>query len=258
MTTVSASSARPALSVVVPTYQRPEPLARALQSARAAFSGALELLVVDDCPDGSGFAIARAHGARYVHKAGCDRGLSASRNIGLALARGSCLSFLDDDDCFAPGALDALVTAARSSGGLAYGDHGLFAGEARREIELSSVTIDDLMVCNRIPVGSYVIDRSAVCVRFDERLRSHEDWDFLLSHAARVGFQHVPGVAVWIDKTDNATTSMQARRRATFWLDFLSIYARFPAPALARARSEMLGKLGLSVDAGLLAFEDRI
>lgn len=252
---------QPELSLIVPTYRRPALLARALDSARTASTrpaAQLELIVVDDCPEGSGFEAARAHGARYLAKAGIDRGLSASRNLGIALARGRCLAFLDDDDQFVPGALDALLDAALAGGGLVYGDHELFDAQRRQAVDLSALTLDELLVCNRIPVGSYVLPRAALQQPFDPKLRSHEDWEFLLAHAQRVGLRHVPGVVARIDKTDNASHSMQARRRSLFWLDFLSIYARFPAPHLSEARSRMLQQLGLQVPAALLDFEDRV
>lgn len=249
----------PLLSVIVPTYRRPEALAQALASARAASMRPLELIVVDDCPEGSGFAPARAAGARYLHKAGQDRGLSASRNLGLDLARGQVLAFLDDDDRLVPGALDPLVDVALARGLLAFGDHGFTVqGAPVKEVKLAGLQAEHLLVCNQIPVGSYVLPRAALVRRFDPRLRSHEDWEFLLAHAQAHGLHHVPGVVAWIDKTDNAAGSMQARRRQLFWLDFLSIYARFPAPQLAAARARMLQSLGVALPEDMLRVDDVI
>jgi GalNAc5-diNAcBac-PP-undecaprenol beta-1,3-glucosyltransferase len=253
----------PALSVIVPTYRRPEALARALASARAACSEAMELIVIDDSPDGEGFAPAQAHRARYLNKGGQSRGLSASRNLGLQLASAPVLGFLDDDDHFALDGLQALLSAARREGGIVFGDHGAYNHQARQVMDRSGITLQDLLVCNRLPVGSYLMPRAAVVQPFDERLRSHEDWDFLLAHATRSGLTHVPGVVAWIDKTHNQgqTTeqaSMQARRRSLFWLDFMCIYARYPALELSEPRSAMLRSLGMDVPASLLAFEDSV
>jgi len=77
-----------------------------------------ELLLVDDgSTDGSG-AIARALAAehagriRYLtHPGGGNRGMSASRNLGVAHARGRYVAFLDADDVWLPSALAGQVAA---------------------------------------------------------------------------------------------------------------------------------------------------
>ncbi|MBL8304738.1 MAG: glycosyltransferase [Ideonella sp.] len=246
----------PELTLIVPTYRRPDKLARALESVPGAIGHAHEVLVIDDCPDASGFEAARRHGARYVHKAGIDRGQSFSRNLGLLLARGRRIAFLDDDDFFLPGGLDRLLDAS-TDGRIVFGDYGAFNSEARTDISLAGVTMDVLLVCNQIPVGAFVLERSVLTRPFDVRMRSHEDWDFLLSNAGS-GLRHVPGTVVMIDKTENLSTSTEARRRGHFWLDFLSIYARFPAPHLGEQRAEMMKKLGIGMPEGSMGFEDQI
>jgi glycosyltransferase involved in cell wall biosynthesis len=83
---------------VIPTYQRRDLVEDAVRSVLSQTYGDFELLVVDDgSTDGTGEALADL---------GCDlryhwqpnRGLSAARNAGVALARGSIVAFLDSDD----------------------------------------------------------------------------------------------------------------------------------------------------------------
>ncbi len=255
--------AQPFVTFVVPTYRRPEKLERALASISVAISlsgdQTHETIVVDDCPDGSAFAVARRFNAQYVHKAGRDRGLSASRNIGMLMARGQFLCFLDDDDFFLPQGVGRLLNAAQDGGAaIVFGDYQAFNTEARAEISLASINLDSLLVCNQIPVGAYVLSKARVFSNFDTRMRSHEDWDFLLSHVLQGCLQHVPGAVVVIDKTENHTTSNQARRRKLFWLDFLSVYARFPASHLSQHRAQMLASLGIEIPESLMQFDDEI
>jgi glycosyltransferase involved in cell wall biosynthesis len=81
-----------------------------------------ELLLVDDgSADGSG-AIARAfadeHAGRIrylTHPGGVNRGMSASRNLGVAHARGRYVAFLDADDVWLPSALARQVAALDAS-----------------------------------------------------------------------------------------------------------------------------------------------
>lgn len=248
----------PLLSVVVPTYRRPQTLQRALQSLPAACSAPHELIVIDDDPEGSGFEPARAAGARYLNKAGIERGLSSSRNLGIDLARGRYLAFLDDDDFYLPQGLDRLLSRADEAR-LVFADYTSFTADARQHHDLSALTPEHLLVCNHIPVGSYLVPRGALCRPFDTRLRSHEDWDFLLAHRERLALTHVPGEpVVAIDKTRNQSDSMQARRRHLFWLDFLAIYAHYPAEHLATQRALMLQSLGVAIPGELLRVADQI
>ncbi len=250
---------QPLISVIIPTYQRPEKLTRALSSIAAATTQGCEVIVIDDCKEGSGFAPARLAGARYMNKAGVNRGLSASRNLGLDLATGSYVVFLDDDDYFAPQGLDLLFQCAvENNAALTYGDYATFNQQMLTQVSLTGITLDAMLVCNRIPVGAYLLHRASVSRRFDERLRSHEDWEFILDLFDRVRTAYVPQTVAMIDKTENESTSMQARRQSHFWLDFLSIYARFPAQHLALARSNMLQSLGIVIPEAMLGFLDEI
>ena len=71
-----------------------------------------ELILVDDGSTDASTAIAKAWAAgdpariRYVeHDGHQNRGMSASRNLGVALARGTYVAFLDCDDVWLPSAL---------------------------------------------------------------------------------------------------------------------------------------------------------
>jgi GalNAc5-diNAcBac-PP-undecaprenol beta-1,3-glucosyltransferase len=246
------------VSVVVPTYQRPEKLARALTSIGSACNATHEVIVVDDCPQGSGFEVAKRFNARYLFKAGAQRGLSQSRNLGLTLATGRYIAFLDDDDFLSPGGVDLMLAAITGTTSFVFGDFSnLFAAEKVRT-DLTLLTHDHLLICNQIPVGAYLMDRAMVARNFDTHMRSHEDWDFLLCNMDWDRTVHVPHEVVTIDKTENHDTSMQARRSQHFWLDFMSIYARHPAPHVKTHRRNMLLSLGIAIDEKMLALADTI
>jgi glycosyltransferase involved in cell wall biosynthesis len=90
---------RPALSVVVPTRDRPAALGRCLGALACQTAPSLEIVVVDDASRDAGAvrdAIARAcPTARVVP--GPGRGPAAARNAGVRAARGSIVCFTDDD-----------------------------------------------------------------------------------------------------------------------------------------------------------------
>lgn len=106
----------PLVSIVIPTFRRPEALAHALASALAQNLGDLtaEIVVVDNDPGGSAHPILPSSSVapvRYVHAP--EPGVANARNAGVAAARGALIAFLDDDEIAPPGWLMAMVEVQR-------------------------------------------------------------------------------------------------------------------------------------------------
>ena len=235
------------ISIIIPCFNRGEKLTRAVASIPSACSVPHETILIDDCPQASGFSTAKEYGARYFYKAELEQGVSNSRNIGVTLARGRYLAFLDDDDFFQASGLDFLYQALSRGVGFSYGNYACLHPQKSVSRSLGGLTRDDLLVSNQIPVGSYLIEKSMVKYPFDERLKSHEDWDFILGNVEWSRSCHVDREIVVIDKTENRTTSREAGRRNKFWLDFLSLYAKYPAPHLLPQRKQKLLEVGVNV-----------
>jgi len=111
------------ISVVTPTFNRPEPLARALASllAQRGFEELeVELIVVDNSSDRNAkpAVAALAQDAPFpLHYVSEPRpGVANARNAGVAAATGRWIAFLDDDEEAAPDWLAALVRVARETG----------------------------------------------------------------------------------------------------------------------------------------------
>ena len=93
----------PTVSVITPTYNRPELLEQAIRSMLAQTFGDFEMLVVDDGSQVSAQAVVEGFGdarVRYIRQRHAGR--SAARNSGLKAARGEFIAFLDDDDLYHP------------------------------------------------------------------------------------------------------------------------------------------------------------
>lgn len=100
----------PLVSVIIPVYRRKELILRALGSLCASSYRNLEILVMDDgSHDGTLEAVqkAAASDSRIRGTALEHRGISASRNAGLDLARGEYLFFMDSDDLIHPDLIKA-------------------------------------------------------------------------------------------------------------------------------------------------------
>ncbi len=101
----------PLLSVVIPTWNRARLVCEAVESALSQRLGQVEVIVVDDgSTDGTADVLTRNFGSRIsLLRLPSRRGVSAARNAGVRLATGELLAFLDSDDLWLPGKLDAEV-----------------------------------------------------------------------------------------------------------------------------------------------------
>ena len=100
---------KPLLSVVIPTWNRAHVVCEAVESALAQRHRAVEVIVVDDAStDNTGELLKSTFGARiHVLRLAFRRGPGAARNAGALFACGEFVAFLDSDDVWLPGKLDA-------------------------------------------------------------------------------------------------------------------------------------------------------
>lgn len=101
--------ASPLLSVVIPSWNRAHIVCEAIESALSQRTGRVEVIVVDDgSTDNTGSVLAQRFGSQVrLLRLPRRRGPGAARNAGIRLASGELLAFLDSDDLWLPGKLDA-------------------------------------------------------------------------------------------------------------------------------------------------------
>jgi glycosyltransferase involved in cell wall biosynthesis len=99
------------VSVILPVYDRAAAIGGAIESALAQTYAPIEVLVVDNgSTDGTEERV-RAFGARVKLLHEPRRGPYPARNRGVASAQGELVAFLDSDDRWLPGKLEAQVRA---------------------------------------------------------------------------------------------------------------------------------------------------
>jgi cellulose synthase/poly-beta-1,6-N-acetylglucosamine synthase-like glycosyltransferase len=110
------------LSIIIPTFNRPSLLPRAVASALAACPDDAEVIVVDDRSDTALAALENmANDPRLqIFTNEFEKGAGGARNFGATQATGDLLLFLDDDDLLA-GAYPARVIQACDVGGASFG-----------------------------------------------------------------------------------------------------------------------------------------
>lgn len=106
----------PLVSAIVIFLNAEQLLAEAIESVFAQTYEHWELLLVDDGSTDGSTDIARAYAAQFpgkvyylAHEGRRNRGKSASRNLGIARARGDYVAFLDADDVWLPHKLEEQV-----------------------------------------------------------------------------------------------------------------------------------------------------
>jgi glycosyltransferase involved in cell wall biosynthesis len=111
------------VSVIIPCYNGQRFLAETLESVFAQTYPHTEVIVVDDGSTDGSVELIEAYGDRVRAEFGFNRGGSAARNRGTALARGEFIQYLDADDLLMPDALEQRVAAILKTGGdVAYSD----------------------------------------------------------------------------------------------------------------------------------------
>ncbi len=101
------------ISVVMPAYNAGPWIGRAIESALAQTPPPLEVIVVDDGSSDDTPQVCARYTDRLCYIRQENRGAAAARNTGIRAARGELVAFLDADDEWRDGFLDAIVGLRR-------------------------------------------------------------------------------------------------------------------------------------------------
>jgi len=186
-----------AVTCIIPTHRRIESLMVAVESAQGQTLPPALVVVVDDT--GSADVRARVESATgpvptlYVDGSGNDpKGASSSRNLGATFATTPLLAFLDDDDRWEPGFLEACVERLRAADadlGIAWGTIEVGGQPGRRSWAMrAGIDAADCVALNPGMTGSnFVVRRSAFDAvgGFDAGLPVYNDLDFLVRSLRR-------------------------------------------------------------------------
>jgi glycosyltransferase involved in cell wall biosynthesis len=203
----------PLISIIIPTFNRPELLLeRALSSAFGQSYPNIEVLVVMDGPDPlTQAALSGIHDSRLRPMVLPENaGASHARNVGVNAARGEWVAFLDDDDEWQPDKLSRQLERALKS---SHAFPVVFSSWITRTPE--GDTLNPPRLKSEIePIGDYLLTRRSprltecglTCsMIFASRellmrspfvafTRKHEDWDWMLrvEQLPGVGFEQLP------------------------------------------------------------------
>jgi glycosyltransferase involved in cell wall biosynthesis len=227
-----AAPQTPLVSVIVPTFNRPEGLQRALDGLVRQDYPNVETIVVNDGGESVDEIVNRMPESSHVfcisHKR--NRGAGAARNTGLLAARGELIAYLDDDSCYFPNHIATLVTLLQSDSTAiaAYTTalHKMVRKDREGDTVVESAIIEqpfdlqNLMIANYIPL-TCLMHRRAVLEEtkgFAETEEVLENWDFVLRLAVNGSFAFFPKV------TAETTVRIDTPHRSDLSLRYISTY----------------------------------
>jgi len=216
------------ISIIIPTYKRRVQLQQAILSALQQGQAAQEIIVVDDNREEEEVAAVRA----CVEALGDPRvkcisntrraGGCGARNTGILASKGAFIAFLDDDDVFLPGALQAHYSAMKDDISMVYGNcqvvDELYMVTETTAFGNAFLCTNDLIMGHCPPSSSVVMVRKSVLLEaglFDESLPSFQDYDMWLKIAAshRI-MSHERVVAKFIQHNGQRTSINLEKRKA--------------------------------------------
>jgi glycosyltransferase involved in cell wall biosynthesis len=234
----------PMVSVILPTFNRPQFLEKALESILNQTYKNFEIIVINDGGSDVENVVAKLNtrgNIVYVRLAkNIER--SAARNAGIKIARGKYIAYLDDDDLFYPDHLETLVTTLQSGPhAVAYTDayravqqmaDGTYRTVQRQLLYSYDFTPDAILVENQFPNLCCMHRKSCFdeVGLFDESLQTHEDWDLWIRLSRKYSFVHIKkATAEYSYRDDRTNTSTQ--RLEDFYRTRQLLYKKFEAYA---------------------------
>lgn len=223
---LSTTMTKPRVSVVIPVRNGKDYIQEALESVLQQSFADLELLLIDDGStddDYDRYALQDPR-VRVIHLAG--NGVSRARNVGMAQSRGEFIAFLDADDVWFPGKLEAQVRYfdAHPDVGVVFGKFIRWPAQPDGGFAPASSLVQDVVrlskteeersgwLYTRLLDGLLVGMNTAVVRRsvyeaiggFNESMRQGEDYDFWL-RASRVAEMHSLDGAVALYRIHSAS-----------------------------------------------------
>jgi glycosyltransferase involved in cell wall biosynthesis len=199
----------PAVSVIIPTFNRASYLQRSIQSVLNQTFQHIEIIVVDDAStDNTEEIVSQIRDSRISYlKHTTNRGGSAARNTGIQAAKGKFIAFQDSDDEWLSEKLGKqieILTDSPPKVGVVYTGALRFKAGKKEYIPPSRIHVKEGNIHRELLKENFVTTQAAVVKRecfqkaglFDETLPRLQDWDLFLRIAKHFEFRYIPEALV--------------------------------------------------------------
>ena len=193
------------VSVIIPAYNGERYIAEAIDGVLSQTFTEYEIIVVDDGSTDNTSQIARQYGDRVNYLSQANQGVAASRNLGMAAARGEYIAFLDQDDVFLPHKLASQVDLLDRDPNLGMVNSGWQivdeAGTVKAAVQpwqqIPHLSCANLIIWKPVFLGAMLFRRSWLerSGGFDSTLSQTPDVDLVM----RLAMMGCP--AAWVEQT---------------------------------------------------------
>lgn len=240
----------PRISVIIPTYNRPERLPRAVRSALGAARDCEVILVNDASPNPRTRPVcdhlADAMPQVRVLHLERNRGVAGARNEALKIARGEYVAFHDDDDTRAPGSYDRQAGAldAQPQAAFCHGQaelcapDGTLLGKRHPLHPVAGEAFRAVAAWNPIQCITVLMRRAMVEAvgGLDTSITNADDWDLWIRLSACYEVAAVPGIVAFYRETQAGSGQGSARL-----VEHLQLARKVQEKAFASARGQQEG-----------------
>jgi glycosyltransferase involved in cell wall biosynthesis len=206
------------VSIIIPTYNRASILRETIIDVLQQEFLDFELIIIDDGSSDDTKEIVRSFEdkrIKYFFKE--NRGVSSVRNLGIIVASGEYIAFLDDDDYWPKDYLEKMIKALNSNQDFeaAYciikkvDKEGKIIHENNRHKYQSGFVTKSLFLHKFLLLSGLVVKKLiARNVMFDENLQNAEDIDFLLRLTFETKFLFIDNIKVEWRHTEGGLSTL--------------------------------------------------
>ena len=216
-------SKTPSVSIIIPTYNRSEMLERAIQSIFRQTYKDFEILVIDDCSNDNTLHMLKnfqSHDFK-IFRNNTNKGAAYSRNLGINNSRGKFIAFLDSDDEWLPTKLQKQINyfeKCPSKIGVVYCqvfDNSFILRKNTKPSKDGNIYSDLLQGWCPPTTSAFIIKFEALNngIRFDEKLKSFQDYDLWIQLAKFWEFHFIPEPLVIFNHHEESRVSIDLQTR---------------------------------------------
>jgi glycosyltransferase involved in cell wall biosynthesis len=242
---------KPAVSVILPTYNRSKTLERAINSVLKQTYSELELIIVDDASTDNTEEIVNAFMNRdgrvkYI-KHSSNTGPAGARNTGIKMASGRYIGFQDSDDEWMPDKLEKQVKIlddSPSDTGMVYTSFIRIFPDKSIYVPPEKIRIREGFIHFELVNGNFIgmpttlikkecFDRVGL---FDERLPPLEDWELFLRISKYFSISYIDKPLVTEFESEDSISKVKASNIKALRLILKKHYHSFKKAPKALAR----------------------
>ena len=201
---MNGNSASPLISVIVPVYNVEGCLQDCIQSVLDQTYPNWELILVDDGSTDKSGEICDQYGEkdrRISVRHTANFGVSHARNLGLELAGGEWIAFLDSDDLYSAHALEILLQYSDGVDVVASGSRGCPAARSFPSLSAMGSDFIQFFMFDHTSCWNKLYRKERLAARFDEQLRCDSDLYFFFEQLRQCrGIRVIPDQLVYYRK----------------------------------------------------------